>query len=180
MIADSSVEVINKDHKIATSSGDRKFEMEMVVEKGRGYVRDEFKKSLSFMPGFHKLHKLVTQRYSIGLVTASPRHNLNWLQTLINLDELFEHIISGDETDKNKPHPEPYLCMMERLCVKPENVVIIEDSLNGIHAALRSGASVIAKTGSIPKSELSIAHQIITHLNEITHNMIEDLLRRDK
>jgi len=150
------------------------------MKKGREYVRNEFKKNLAFMPGFHKLHKLVVNHYSVGLVTASPRHNLNFLQTLINLDELFEHIISGDETDKNKPHPEPYLCMMERLCVKPENVVIIEDSLNGIHAALRSGASVIAKTGSIPKSELSIAHQIITHLNEITHNMIEDLLRRDK
>ena len=38
IIADSSVEVISKDHKIATSSGDRKFEMEMVVENGRGYV----------------------------------------------------------------------------------------------------------------------------------------------
>ncbi len=38
VIADSSVEVINKDHKIATSSGDREFEMEMVVENGRGYV----------------------------------------------------------------------------------------------------------------------------------------------
>ena len=70
------------------------------MEKGQRYVRDEFKKSLSFMTGFHKLHKLVTQRHSIGLVTASPRHNLNWLQTLINLDELFEHIISGDETEK--------------------------------------------------------------------------------
>ena len=95
------------------------------MEKGREYVRDEFKKGLAFMPGFHKLHKLVTQHYSIGLVTASPRHNLNWLQTLINLDELFEHIISGDETKKNKPHPEPYLSMMEKLNVKPENVVII-------------------------------------------------------
>ena len=38
IIADSSVEVINKDHKIATSSGDGIFEMEMVVENGRGYV----------------------------------------------------------------------------------------------------------------------------------------------
>ena len=38
VIVDSSVEVINKDHKIATSSGDREFEMEMVVENGRGYV----------------------------------------------------------------------------------------------------------------------------------------------
>ncbi len=128
----------------------------------------------------HKLHKLVTQRYSIGLVTASPRRNLNWLQTLINLDELFKHIISGDETKKNKPHPEPYLIMMEKLNVKPENVVVIEDSLHGIQAALASGAAVIAKTGSVPESDLSIAHRIITHLDEITHNMIEDLLQGDK
>jgi len=150
------------------------------MEKGRKYVRDEFKKSLAFMPGFHKLHKLVTQHYSIGLVTASPRHNLNWLQTLINLDELFEHIISGDEAEKNKPHPEPYLIMMEKLSVKPENVVVIEDSLHGIQAALASGAAVIAKTGSVPESDLSIAHRIITHLDEITHNMIENLLQEDK
>ena len=27
------------------------------MEKGRAYVRDEFKKSLAFMSGFHKLHK---------------------------------------------------------------------------------------------------------------------------
>ena len=150
------------------------------MEKGRKYVRDEFKKSLAFMPGFHKLHKLVTRHYSIGLVTASPRHNLNWLQTLINLDELFEHIISGDETKKNKPSPEPYLSMMEKLNVKPENVVIIEDSLHGIQAALASGAVVIAKTGSVPESDLAIAHRIIAHLDEITHNMIEDLLRENK
>ena len=38
IIADSSVEVIDKDHKIATSRGDGIFEMEMVVENGRGYV----------------------------------------------------------------------------------------------------------------------------------------------
>ena len=132
------------------------------------------------MPGFHSLHKLVTQHYSIGLVTASPRHNLNWLQTLINLDELFEHIISGDEAEKNKPHPEPYLIMMEKLGVKPENVVIIEDSLHGIQAALASGARVIAKTGSVHESELSIAHRIVAHLDEITYNMIEDLLQRNK
>ena len=40
------------------------------MEKGREYVRDEFKKSLAFMPGFHNLHQLVTQHYSVGLVTA--------------------------------------------------------------------------------------------------------------
>ena len=150
------------------------------MQKGREYVRDEFKQNLAFMPGFHNLHKLVKQYYSIGLVTASPMHNLNWLQTLINLNEFFEHIISGEETKKNKPHPDPYLFMMNRIGVKPENVVVIEDSLHGIQAALASGAKVIAKTGSVPVSELSIAHHIITSLDEITLNMIEELLQRSK
>ena len=150
------------------------------MEKGRAYVRDEFKKSLAFMPGFHSLHKMVKQHYHIGLVTASPRHNLDWLRTLIKLDDLFEHIISGDDTDKNKPHPEPYLAMMTQLGVEPENTVIIEDSLHGVQSGLASGAFVIAKTGSVPDSQLSIAHHIISHLDEITHNMIEELLRDRK
>jgi len=150
------------------------------MEKGQAYVRDEFKKSLAFMPGFHRLHKMVRQHYHIGLVTASPGHNLDWLRTLIELDDLFEHIISGDDTDKNKPHPEPYLSMMSRLGVEPENTVIIEDSLHGVQSGLASGAFVIAKTGPVPDSQLSIAHRIISHLNEITHFMIEELLQDKK
>jgi beta-phosphoglucomutase-like phosphatase (HAD superfamily) len=123
---------------------------------------------------------MVKQHYKIGLVTASPRHNLDWLQTLIDLDSLFENIISGDETEKNKPHPAPYLAMMSKLEVTPTNTVVIEDSLNGIQSALASGASVIAKTGSVPESDLSIAHRIVTHLDQITHNMIEELLQETK
>ena len=53
-----------------------------------------------------------------------------------------------------------------------ENTVIIEDSLNGVQSGLASGAFVIAKTGSVPDSQLSIAHRIISHLDEITHKMI--------
>ncbi|MBC8256422.1 MAG: HAD family phosphatase [Candidatus Marinimicrobia bacterium] len=150
------------------------------MEKGRAYVRDEFMKSLAFMPGFHQLHKMVKQHYKIGLVTASPRHNLDWLRTLIELDDLFEHIISGDDTERNKPHPEPYLAMMGRLQVKPENTVIIEDSLHGIQSGLAAGAFVIAKTGSVPDSQLSIAHRVISRLDEITHIMIEELLQGNK
>ena len=38
IVADASVEVINKNHKIATNNGEKEFVMEMVVENGRGYV----------------------------------------------------------------------------------------------------------------------------------------------
>ena len=146
------------------------------IEKGRKYVKDEFQRALTFMPGFHKLHARLKKQYSTGLVTASPRHNIDFLCGLIDLDNIFEHIISGDETLRNKPHPEPYFAMMKQLDVLPINSVIIEDSLHGLRAGLASGAHVIAKTGSVPKKDLSIAHRIVTHLDEITNNMLEELL----
>jgi len=150
---------------------------DIFIAKGREYVRDEFKKNLAFMPGFHRLHKMATIHYKIGLVTASPRHNLDWLRSLIELDELFENIISGDDTNRNKPHPDPYEAMMDILNVQPHQTVIIEDSLNGIQSGLASGASVIALSGSIPISQLSIAHRVVSHLDEITKDVIEELLR---
>ena len=148
------------------------------MEKGREYVRDEFKKGLVFMPGFKDMLKRVQKKHATGLVTASPRHNIDFLCELIHLDNIFEHIVSGDESARNKPHPDPYFEMMERLNVLPNNTVIIEDSLHGLNAALSSGAHVIAKTGSLPKKDLSIAHITVSHLNEITDSLLEELLHK--
>ena len=152
---------------------------DVFVEKGREYVRDEFRKNLSFMPGFHDLHHRVNKQYKIGLVTASPRHNLDWLQGLIELNNLFQHIISGDETQHNKPHPDPYLAMLSLLDVKPYNAVIIEDSLHGLNSALSAGCHVIAKRGSVPEDNLSIAHEIVTELDEINLKMIKELMQKE-
>ena len=149
------------------------------IEKGRKYVREEFRIGLAFMPGFHKLLNWVQKQYKTGLVTASPRHNIDWLCDLIGLDDIFKHIISGDETTQNKPHPEPYLAMMKKLNVLPTNSVIIEDSLHGLQAGLSSGAHVIAKTGSVSVEDLAIAHRIVSHLDEITNNMLEELLQEN-
>ena len=147
------------------------------IEKGREYVKDEFRKGLAFMAGFHKLYSRVKKQYNTGLVTASPRHNIDFVCGLVDLDNIFEHIISGDETFRNKPHPEPYFAMMKKLNVLPINSVIIEDSLHGLQAGLASGAHVIAKTGSVPNKDLSIAHLIVTHLDKITNDVLEELLQ---
>ena len=147
------------------------------IDKGREYVKEEFRRGLTFMPGFHKLHARIQKQYSTGLVTASPRHNIDFLCGLIDLDNIFEHIISGDETSQNKPHPEPYFAMMKKLNVLPINSVIIEDSLHGLRAGLASGAHVIAKTGSVPDKDLSIAHLIVTHLDKITNDVLEEILQ---
>ena len=149
---------------------------QIFIEKGRKYVMEEFDNNIPFIPGFKDLINRLSDKYVTALVTASPLQSLDYIRNKIKLDDYFENIISGEEVKKNKPHPHPYIAMMERLDVKPKNTVIIEDSVLGIRSALSSGAHVIARKGSVPYAKLQIAHRIVDHLDEITINILDDLL----
>ena len=149
---------------------------DIFIKKGRQYVMDEFSKNIPFVPGFKKLIKRISSKHIVGLVTASPLRSLNWIRKQIFLDRYFRYILSGEEVNNNKPHPDPYIHMMKKIGVNPENTVIIEDSIIGLNSALASGAHVIALSGSVPQSKLLIAHRIVNHLDEITLKYIEDLL----
>ena len=149
---------------------------DIFIQKGRKYVMAEFKKNIPFVPGFKDLIARVSKNYITGLVTASPIRSLGWIRKKIKLDNYFQYIISGEETEKNKPHPHPYLEMMSRIGVRPENTVIIEDSILGLRSAVASSSHVIALKGSVPKKNLVIAHKIVDHLDEITMKFLESLL----
>ncbi len=57
----------------------------------------------------------------------------------------FDMVIEGtkDNNLRNKPHPDLYEYAMKQLDSKPEETLIIEDSLSGINAGIASGANVI-------------------------------------
>ena len=147
------------------------------IKKGRKYVREEFEKNISFVSGFKNLIDRISSQYITGLVTASPVHSLDWIRKRMNLDKYFQYIISGEETQKNKPHPHPYIEMMQRIGIKPYNTIIIEDSMLGVSAALASGAHVVALNRSIASNKLNPAHKVINHLDELTLEALEGLLQ---
>ena len=146
------------------------------INKGRKYVMEEFMKNIPFMPGFKDLIDRLSRNYITGLVTASPVPVLNMIRKKLGLDNYFQYIISGEETKKNKPHPHPYLEMIRRIDVRPENTVIIEDSIIGLRSAIASGSHVIALKGSVSIENLALAHKIVPHLDQVTIKFLEDLL----
>lgn len=147
------------------------------ISKGREYVLQEFDRSLGFMPGFINLHSKIKSRYKLGLVTATPKAMVKWIDQRINITQYFNEIITAEDTENTKPHPEPYLTMMKKLAVQSDDAIVIEDSVHGINAGIAANAFVIAKTGSVPLSELQKAHKIIHHLNELTPNVLEECLQ---
>ena len=56
-----------------------------------------------------------------------------------------------------KPHPEIYLKSKDTLNVKPEECLVIEDSVNGIKAGLNAEMNVFAVTNDITRDAVHAA-----------------------
>ena len=166
-------------YKLSMDKYNIKEDFNIFLQKGRKYVEYEFSKGIPFMPGFIALQKKISPYFYMGLVTASPRHSLNKTIKKLNLNFYFDYIVSGEDATNNKPHPDPYILMMNKLNVLPKYVVIVEDSLVGLNAALASGAHVVAKTGSVPNEQLSHISYKINHLSEINKSLLKEILQKN-
>jgi HAD superfamily hydrolase (TIGR01509 family) len=103
-------------------------------------LRDD---GVPFRPGARELlADLRASGVKTGLVTMSLRRMADTVVDLIDFDA-FDVIIAGDESNRPKPFPDPYLQACEALGVEPSEVVAIEDSPNGLRSAVASGAAVI-------------------------------------
>ena len=71
-------------------------------------------------------------------------------------DEIFSRfsaILGGDIVPNKKPAPDIYLLAAERLSVAPADCVVIEDSNNGLRAALAAGMQCVVTVSSYTREE---------------------------
>lgn len=81
--------------------------------------------------------------------------------------QLPKHLITADDIEKGKPDPEIFYKAAERMNISIEKCVIFEDSLNGINAALSSGAKVIGLDTVYSRDDLQYTDLIISNFSEI-------------
>jgi beta-phosphoglucomutase-like phosphatase (HAD superfamily) len=63
-------------------------------------------------------------------------------------------VITGDDIQHGKPHPEPYIKTIRALQLPAERCVVIEDSVYGIIAAKEAGCRVVGITTSFSEEKL--------------------------
>jgi len=92
-----------------------------------------------FRPGARELLRALRDAdVPTALVTMSMRRMADEIVDLIDFDA-FDLVIGGDDVTRPKPYPDPYLHACEALGVAPTDAVAIEDSPNGLRAALAAG-----------------------------------------
>ena len=100
---------------------------------------------LQTMPGLadlvDALEKAVIPK---AVATSSPRSFASTVLSRFDLEPRFHFVLTSDDVNRAKPHPEIYLKAAELLGVSPGRMMVLEDSENGCRAAVQAGAWVVA------------------------------------
>jgi len=102
------------------------------------------------LPGVKELILEAKQR-GLGLAVASSSPQ-SWVEghlIRLGLRDYFDALACGDEVERTKPYPDPYLKALEKLAVSAKQAVAFEDSLNGMLAARAAGLFCIVVPGEL-------------------------------
>ncbi len=83
--------------------------------------------------------------YRMGIATNRERELALAALKRFGLIRYFQAMVFGEDIERGKPDPEPYLMVSSRLGVVPEVCVAVEDSELGFQSAKRAGMLVIAR-----------------------------------
>jgi len=85
------------------------------------------------------------QGYSIACASSS---SLDYVQRGLKegkVAQYFDLMVSGDDFTRSKPDPDIYLYCADKLQVKPEECLVVEDSPNGIASGKAAGMHVVVR-----------------------------------
>lgn len=86
-----------------------------------------------------------------GAILRKVRYNI---QALGVEETIFSAIVTGSDVENKKPAPDIYLEGARRLGLKPEDCLVVEDAINGIHAAHAAGMDAVGIPSTFSREEL--------------------------
>lgn len=109
------------------------------------------------------LSRLRAENVKIGLVTNSIRQTTMFMLERANVLNFLEVVVTNEDVKNAKPDPEGYLLCCEKLQLKPEQVLVVEDGSYGIEAAKRAGCKVL-KVDSPDDVSLELLSELVPQL----------------
>jgi phosphoglycolate phosphatase len=100
----------------------------------RSYLYDGVREGLDY---------LKSQGYQLGCVTNKSEQFTHPLLKVLGIFNDFKIIISGDTLAKRKPDPMPLLYCAEHFNLKPEECLMLGDSVSDVKAARAAGFDII-------------------------------------
>lgn len=136
-----------------------------------------FPKLKKTYPGIIECINEISKIYDIALTSSSNKTEVELITKEFDIYAKFKVIITGDDVQKGKPDPEPYLKTCKLLGIEPINSIVIEDSTSGIKSAISAGCKCIGVTTTHAAKQLLSCHPtiIVNTFEQINQSLIRSL-----
>ena len=137
-----------------------------------------YREQLPLIPGAVEAVRALADEWPLGLASSSNRPIIDLVLAEAGIADRFAATVSSEEVGRGKPAPDVYLEAARRLGVDPAACVAIEDSTNGIRAAVAAGMTVIATPNAeLPPAQdaLDLAAAVVDGPRAITPELVRGL-----
>ena len=151
----------------------KEYSVNLDIEKIRTGKANEYarlvKSEVQPMPGAEKLLKsLHNTDYKTAIATASYSHSAKVVLETLGFEKYFQFIASKESIKRNKPFPDIFLYVADKMNVSPKNCLVLEDAEKGILAAHAAGMYSIAIPNAHTKNnDFSKASLILPSLESV-------------
>lgn len=133
---------------------------EELVRVYREFNHREHDRMLSLYAGVGELLEQLQRRgVRIGLVTSKSRPVTKMAFDVTGIEPLLDAIVCADETERNKPHPDPILHCLDMLGVSPEHACYVGDSPYDLQAAKAAGVKAVGVGWGVFDEALLLAEE---------------------
>jgi HAD superfamily hydrolase (TIGR01509 family) len=149
-----------------------------VAESVIDRMAERYRRHLPLMPGALAAVDRLGGRWKLGLASSSPRRLIDLFLSLSGRPAAFSVTVSADEVARGKPAPDVYLAAIERLGVPAGRGLAVEDSSNGVRAAVAAGLHCAV----VPRAQYPVdpaversASVVLGTLDGLTAEMVAEL-----
>jgi HAD superfamily hydrolase (TIGR01509 family) len=127
------------------------------------------------IPGVAELLPALAARYRLAIVTSSEPGPFARTHARTGLLPHFELVLTRADYQRSKPDPEPYLCAVSRLGLRPERCLVIEDSERGLRAAKAAGLTCwVVPSGLTAGGRFEAADAVLPDLAAAAARLLAD------
>ena len=141
-------------------------------------VAAAYQDHLPILPHAIETVQELARRWRLGVASSSNRPIIELVLDRMGVRNCFDAVVSSEEVERGKPAPDVYIAAARQLGVEPGDCVAVEDSTNGIKAAVAAGMRTIAVPNrELPPADdvLKSAAVVVSSLAEVTVDLVASL-----
>lgn len=150
---------------------------EMSLAKEKQY-HEAFRPELRLIKGLHDfLHNLHDAGIKIAIGSAAITNNVDFVLDGVHIRHYIDAVVSADNVDESKPHPETYLKCAEMLGVPTKDCLVFEDAPKGAESAFNAGMDCVVITTLHKPEDFSTYKNVIGFISNFDDPFLRKLIK---